>query len=274
MAGRHVRPLVQIVGYDSGVGHIRFDPVDGVQGDPEPATLLVATDGRVQRYPLAAGQDLSFTLGDRHCAGSHDGEIHDPCPAPSAPRCDVHTSAWPCARCSGQCDLPIDACREEHAVYLAAFAPDKFKIGVTRLWRLHARLREQGADRAAHLETVSNGRIARRLERELAANLTDQVRTASKVASLPHEVDDRQWKATLADHDPISEWSFEYGFDLAERPMAETLATGTVVGTQGRLLVLDRGGTGYAVDIRDLVGYEVVPEETDRELQSSLRSFG
>ena len=56
--------------------------------------------------------------------------------------------------------------------------------------------------------------------------------------------------------------------------MSETIATGTVRGTQGRLLVLDNAGSTYAVDMRQLVGYDVREGGTDRDLQSSLGAFG
>jgi len=37
--------------------------------------------------------------------------------------------------------------------------------------------------------------------------------------------------------------------------------------------VVERGGTTYAVDLRELVGYEISEGETERELQSSLGAF-
>jgi hypothetical protein len=265
---------VQIVGYESGVGHLRFDPVGGVEGEIEPPALLIAEEGTVRREVLDPGHELGYALGGRHCAGTHDGSIHDACPNAGAPRCDAHTSHWPCARCSGGCEKPIDACDQEHAVYLAAFAPDRFKVGVTRSWRLHARLREQGADLAAHLRTVSDGRIARRIEREIAESITDRIPTAWKIRGLHRDVDGAAWENLLAGHDPVATYEFAYGLDLKERPMAETLAAGTVVGSQGRLFVLERGGSTYAVDLRDLVGYEIGPGGLDRDLQASLGAFG
>jgi len=265
---------VQIVGYESGVGGLRSDPVGGVEGEIGPPALLIAEDGDVRREVLDPGHELGYALGERHCAGTHDGAVHDPCPNPGAPYCDSHTTPWPCARCSGDCEKPIDACEEEHAVYLAAFAPDHLKVGVTRSWRLHARLREQGADRAAHLRTVSDGRIARRIEREIARSIPDRIPTAWKVRGLHRSVDGEAWRDTVAEHDPVATFDFDYGIDLDERPMVETLAAGTVVGSQGRLLVLERGGSTYAVDLRDLVGYEIDPGGTDRELQASLGAFG
>ncbi len=56
--------------------------------------------------------------------------------------------------------------------------------------------------------------------------------------------------------------------------MAETIAAGTVRGTKGRLLVLDRAGTTYAVDLRDLVGHEVTSGAGSRDLQASLGAWG
>ena len=274
MTDRALPAGVQIVGYESGVETLRSDPIGGVEGEVEPPSLLIAADGEVRREGLDPGHELTYTLGERHCAGTRDGAVHDPCLNPGAPHCEAHTTAWPCARCSGDCEKPIDACGEEHAVYLAAFAPDHVKVGVTRSWRLHARLREQGADRAAHLRTVSDGRIARRIEREIAASIPDRIPTAWKITGLAREVEASAWRDALAGHDPVSTFGFEYGLDLAERPMAETLAAGTVAGSQGRLVVLERAGGTYAVDLRDLVGHEITPGGTDRDLQASLGAFG
>jgi hypothetical protein len=263
---------VQIVGYDTGVP------------DGEPA-LVLASDGTLEREPLTPGTDLALTLGERHCAGTidyteatareaaPDGARHLACDRPDSPYCDQHTDRWPCARCTGDCNLPLDSCREEHAVYLAAFAPDTFKVGVTRSWRLDTRLREQGADRAAHLRTVADGRVARQIEAEIATDVGDRVRVPTKVDGIHRGVDTEAWDALLADYDPIETFEFDYGLELAERPVAETMATGTVRGVQGRVLVLDRNGSTYAVNLRDLVGHEVSREASTRQLQSSLGAF-
>ncbi|WP_419181106.1 DUF2797 domain-containing protein [Haloarcula litorea] len=238
------------------------------------AALLLASDGAVTVERLTPGTALSYGLGDRRCAGAVDGDRHYGCDDPDAPYCPEHTSRWPCARCTGDCDKPIDACDEEHAVYLAAFAPDTVKVGVTRSWRLETRLREQGADRAAHLRTVADGRIARQVEADIATELGDRVRVPTKIAGLDERVDDAFWSDLCAEYDPLSTREFDYGLALPERPIAETLATGTVRGTKGRVAVLDNNGSTYAVDLRDLVGYELTDGDTDRDLQSSLGAFG
>jgi hypothetical protein len=250
---------VQVVGYRPRVD--------------EPAALVLAERGETTVERLAPGTELTYSLGERHCAGAVDGERHHDCGNPDAPHCPEHTSRWPCARCTGDCSKPIDACDEEHAVYLAAFAPRTVKVGVTRSWRLETRLREQGADRAAHLRTVADGRIARQIEADIAADVGDRVRVPTKIAGFADAVEESVWSDLCATYDPLEQFTFDYGLALADRPMAETLATGTVRGSKGRVLVLENNDSVYAVDLRDLVGYELADGGTDRELQSSLGAF-
>lgn len=259
---------VQVVGYrteDAG------DEAENAS-ETRPA-LVVAEEGAVRRESLELGRTLGYSLGERRCAGVIDGTTHRDCENEAAPYCEAHTSTWVCARCTGTCLKDEMDCYDDHAIYLAAFAPATFKVGVTKEWRLRTRLREQGADRAAHLRTVENGRIARDIEAQLAEEFTDRVRVPEKINGIHRDVDESAWEATLAEFDPLETFDFDYGFDLESAPVPETLATGEVVGVQGRVAVLVRGGTTYAVDLRDLVGYEIREEQSDRELQSSLTAF-
>lgn len=241
--------------------------------------LSLAGSGAIERQPLAPGTRLEYTLGKRRCAGAVDGTTHHACYRSATPYCEFHRQTWVCARCTGSCLKDEMDCHEEHAVYLAAFAPDTFKVGVTKRWRLETRLREQGADRAAHIHTVSDGRIARQLEAAIAADagVKDRIRSREKADGLARSVDVGAWQAFLEEFDVIETFDLTYDFDrpLRTRPVRETIAAGTVVGLQGRLIVLERAGTMYAVDMRDLVGYEVDTDgESDgRRLQSSLGSF-
>jgi hypothetical protein len=247
---------VQVVGYETGT----------------PA-LFLSDGGAVETVALDPGTRLSYALGDRRCAGVLGPDGHRPCDAPAAPYCRQHRSTWVCAKCTGTCLKDEMDCHDDHAVYLAAFAPAAFKVGVTREGRLETRLREQGADRAAHLRTVENGRVAREREAGIAETVGDRVRVATKVAGLGDPVDEDAWAALLSGFEPVRTWTPDHGVTLDERPVAETLASGRVRGTKGRVLVLERGGTTYAVDLRDLVGHEVGSGEPERSLQSSLGAF-
>ncbi|WEL25437.1 DUF2797 domain-containing protein [Haloferax volcanii] len=248
---------MQVVGYDTGT----------------PALLVSASDG-IDSVALAPGTELDYRLGDRHCAGTIHDDRHVACDNTRAPYCSDHRHTWVCAKCTGTCLKDEMDCYEDHAVYLAAFAPDTFKVGVTREWRLDTRLREQGADRAAHVRTFSDGRVAREYEAELATEIPDRIRVPTKIEGFGRSVDAAAWDDLLAQFDPIETFAFDYGLDLDDSPVAETVATGTVRGVKGRVLVLDHRGTTYAVDLRDLVGHELDDGGTDRDLQSSLGAFG
>jgi len=248
---------MQVVGYDSSDGG-----------------LLLSRQGEVEFVDLVPGTELAYTLGKRHCAGTlHDGE-HIACDTETAPYCDEHSHVWVCARCTGECLKDEMDCFDDHAVYLAAFSPATFKVGVTKEWRLETRLREQGADRGAHIRTVDDGRAARRIEAGIAERIPDRIRVPTKREGLHRAVDDSAWQDLLSTFDPLETYEFDYGLDLADRPLAETLATGTVRGTKGRVAVFDNNGSTYAVDLRDLVGRELDDGDTERELQSSLGAFG
>lgn len=238
------------------------------------AALMLAADDGLRREPLNPGGHLAFSLEERRCAGTIVDGAHEPCDRPAAPRCAEHRDTWVCARCTGTCLKDEMDCHEPHAVYLAGFAPSLVKVGVTREWRLETRLREQGADRGAHIRTVPDGRLARSIEASMTADFPDAVRVERKIEGLHRSVDEEAWRAALEPFDVIETFRFDYGFSLEDRPVREVLATGTVLGVQGRILVLERNGTGYAVDMRDLVGYEVTQGPGDLDLQSSLGAFG
>jgi hypothetical protein len=269
---------VRVVGYDTSGGTLLVsDRADGTgRGRP------------VEPMALEPGTELAYGLGDRRCPGAvHDGRHHpcdeprprhEPGDRPVGPHCEAHGGTWVCARCRGDCLKPEGEkdCFEPHAVYLAAFAPASFKVGVTRAARLERRLREQGADRGVHLESHADGELARRREAALAeqvAGIGHAVAVADKRAGLGRTVDEAAWERLLDGFDVRTRHAFEYGLALEGPATPATLAAGTVRGTKGRLLVLDRGGTTHAVDLRDLVGHELRPGGPSRDRQAGLGAF-
>ncbi|WP_435182770.1 DUF2797 domain-containing protein [Halobellus sp. EA9] len=262
---------MQFVGYDTGGPGLLLSDASSDDTETDPGA-----SADVEYVSLESGTELAYTLGERHCAGAVTDDGHVPCPEPTAPYCPQHASTWVCAKCTGTCLKDEMDCVEPHAIYLAAFAPDAFKVGVTKEWRLETRLREQGADRGALLAVVPDGRIAREREAEIAEEIPDRIRVPTKRAGLHRDVDEAAWDALCSefDVDEDDRFRFSYELDLRDRPVAETIATGVVRGVQGRLLVLDHAGSTYAVDLRDLVGYEAAPEATTRDVQASLGAWG
>ncbi len=262
---------MQIVGYDTS------DPGVFVShaADVDPGSRDRDTPAEVEFVALEPGTDLDYALGARHCAGTVTDAGHRPCAAATAPQCPQHRSTWVCAKCTGTCLKDEMDCTEPHVVYLAAFAPDTFKVGVTKAWRLETRLREQGADRGARVTTVPDGRIAREREAAIAESIPDRVRVPTKRAGLHQSVDADAWTDLLATYG-VGEgdrYRFDHGLDLRDRPVAETIAAGRVRGVKGRLLVVERAGSTYAVDLRDLVGHEITPGAGGRDLQASLGAW-
>lgn len=238
--------------------------VVGYRPTPDPA-LLLAEGGPVERLSLESADILAYALGERRCAGVIRNTNHVVCDRSRAPKCRRHERGFD--------ESTLRDRDGAHAVYLAAFAPATFKIGITREDRVETRLREQGADRGAHVLTVPNGDVARDREEEIGRELTQRVRVATKLGGIGREVDEGAWNALLDEYDPIERFDLDYGFELGSLPVPETLATGTVIGVQGRVLLLERDGTPYAVDLRDLVGFELREEPETRDRQSSLETF-
>lgn len=311
------RPIVQIVGYDASAPGMYITRAETQTGSPDESS-------EVEFISLAPGSELAYTLGQRHCAGVITDNGHHACTNTSAPYCQEHHSTWVCAKCTGTCLKDEMDCYESHAIYLAVFAPDIHKIGVTKQWRLTRRLAEQGADYGIHLQTVSNGRIAREHEAAIAtaASITDRIRAVTKHTSLYQDVDESAIAAQLANinaesaielhtgsqleigeyieslpkvdvsvsesmtdtrennitelkknPDPPAIYRLAYGFELSDRPVSETIITGTVRGIKGRLIILDYAGSTYTVDMRDLVGYTIASGATTRNLQASLGAW-
>lgn len=245
----------------------------GYSPTPNPA-LLVSIEGEVTELDLTSGQTLSYEIGKRQCAGNVRNSHHEACPQTIAPWCPEHEEVWVCARCRGSCLKDEMDCYDEHAIYLAVVAPDSFKVGVTKLDRFETRILEQGADRAALIRTVPNGRIAREIEADIARDLGDRIPTDQKIKGLGTAVDEASWQALLDEYDPITEFEPSYDLELSERPIQETIAVGTVRGVKGRLLVLEWNNSIFVSDLRDLVGHHIHEGSPTPAVQSGLAHFG
>lgn len=250
---------MQVVGYETAVQ------------EHGPA-LLLGNGGQIDRVPLTQGTELCFGLGERHCAGTVAADEHKFCDNPAAPYCREHTDYWPCAVCRGNCTKPLPNCDRPHVVYLAAFAPDTFKVGVTKPSRLFARFHEQGADRAAVIESHPDGREARRRETAIAQGISDSVRVDTKRSGMHRTVDEAAWDALLEQYAPMTTYTFDYDIKLDQAPIPETVAYGVVHGTKGRILLLCVEETTYGVDLRSLVGYELT-EAPSQGRQTSLSTY-
>ena len=244
----------------------------GYSRTPE-AGLTVATDGTVEHIPLERGRELAFELGERSCAGAVLDGTHQPCTSDEVPHCELHTDTWICARCRGTCLKDEMDCHQPHVVYLAIVAPDHVKVGVTKAHRIETRLHEQGADRGVTIHRVKNGRIAREIEAEIGEEVPERIPISAKIAGITREVDESAWETVQSSFDVRETYEPEYELAPTSPPIPDTLATGRVVGTKGRLVLLELGGSTYVTDLRDLVGHYVSETTAGPERQTGLGAF-
>ena len=223
---------------------------------------------------LLLSGSLSLGIGRRTCIGTWQAGVYRPCDSEEVPVCGSCQEFNACAICTGTCLKDEKTCLEEHAVYVAMFRPDIFKIGVTKASRLDDRLREQGADVAAVADYVADGELARRRERELQKRygIKGTVRHSQKML-VDTELDWAAWDAMKAKMDIDDETKLRY-FDLPlwMRPLqVKDMRRGGVIGVKGRLVVLEKDATLYGFDLNDILGAEVLPIGSSKR-QISLRT--
>jgi len=219
----------------------------------------------MELIPLSGS--LSLGVGRRTCIGKWQGGVYSSCDSEAVPVCGSCEEFNACAICTGTCLKEEKTCLEEHAVYIAMFRPDIFKIGVTKARRLDDRLREQGADVGAVVDYVLDGELARRRERELQKRyrIKGTVRHSQKML-VDTEIDWAAWDAMKAKMDINGETKLRY-FDvpLWMRPLQEkNMLLGRVIGVKGRLVVLEKDATLYGFDLNNILGAEVSPIESSK----------
>lgn len=130
----------------------------------------------LKEAPLVFEQPFFLTVENDSlkCVGHKKQGQYIPCPHNSTgtKKCESCKKAedyFPCQFCNGfNCDRfrsdKIENCDADHMVYLALFAPDIIKVGVSRLSRMKARQFEQGSHFTRVFLAGVSGIRARRIE--------------------------------------------------------------------------------------------------------------
>jgi hypothetical protein len=171
---------IQVTGYSWSTGalQLRWRPWPA---QPAPG---VAAAAEMLRWPITPGSFLDLTptppgaVPERRCIGYHPPEGGPPRLCPDWTALPPGTDAQ-CALCE-----TLEARREivvsdgsrpptgphaayllsQHEVYLAAFAPEIYKVGVAGPGRTRIRVLEQGAPAGLIIARAADGMAARRLE--------------------------------------------------------------------------------------------------------------
>jgi len=230
---------------------------------------------------IALSQDIGIILRKRGCAGRWKDDKYIPCDSADAPFCERCGGILPdaCVMCRGECPKNEKTCTIEHSVYLAIFAPDLVKVGVSKTQRLETRLREQGADIGLEIARYPDGELARKRERELAAIYPDRVTFEHKLGGLSQPVNGETVQMVYARYDASRVMHFDY---FRERPWMKPIVleprenmavSGKVLGVKGQALVIEKGSTLYAMNLDGLIGFDVEEGKGSVNLQTSLFEF-
>lgn len=230
-------------------------------------------------------QDFSVTLGEKHCIGFLRDGRHAPCPenrkldyGSNCSSCKLEDDFFMCMPCTGETCINAkrrDACREEnYFIYLAAF-DSVLKVGISFENRLQIRLVEQGADMAARIGYVRDGKDARSVEQWLMHHLkiTDRMKGTDKHALLfgnPNNAAPRMLAALKALRKQAFDWLLEKPeiYDLRQYYRLERVLhqpsylpledgksiEGQVVAAKGNLIIFRTGQGFVAVNAHDMIG--------------------
>lgn len=154
--------------------------------------VLVLTKSEIALFD----NDINIAIGELYCTGFKKNNKHFPCPknerleegwqCSSCARMDDFSR---CVRCDGStCSNAEKRCeciQNDYYIYLAAFG-SLLKVGMSHDWRSLQRFVEQGADFAARVAHVKDGKIARKLEQHVkqTLNAIDRVKGDQKFDQL------------------------------------------------------------------------------------------
>lgn len=253
--------------------------------------LEVRSDSNKPLWPLEKGDSLALSLdSSRSCIGSRPPGAKSliPCPddiqgisSTQCPECFEKAKILPCLRCTGdRCTNPSrrETCvrPDNHAVYLAAFAPDLIKVGVARWSRRQERLAEQGAI-AGIIIARDDGQQVRRVETQIRkTGIPDRIAPTIKLQALTQKYNQNDLFDILEQarihlkHRIRAEWldqpeQLDFGLPIVRNQPPRLLSPhegltlrGDIEEILGRTLIIGADvGETVALESQTLVGYHL-----------------
>jgi len=154
-------------------------------------TLILRDNDYMSKIRLI-NQKINFRIGKKMCIGFYKNGKHNPCPKSReiltdwfCRDCIKKDDFFLCVKCDGSdCinEKQRGSCKENnYFIYLAAF-DNILKVGISYEFRFLERLVEQGADLAAKIVFLKDGKKARQMEQEIKQqlNVVDRIRGFQK----------------------------------------------------------------------------------------------
>ena len=256
---------------------------------------------KIERYELF-GQDLSlkFDFSVKYCAGWVDFEnrCSQICPDHAAVdekyenclKCRDKTGFNPAFYNASSVSVQQEKINQNpHFVYLAYFAPNVIKVGISQEERGIRRLLEQGARLAVKLETFSSALIARQYEAKISKldriAETLPVHKKMELIKLPFDraAGERELRQKLLEIEqkigvsfpkseliPCEDYFQTAGVDLSRVVLMKNYSqlVGRVRSVIGSIVITDYDGQLLAYNIKKLIGYQA--QKVDGEIELDL----
>ena len=260
-------------------------------------------DGKIERHELF-GQDLSleFDFSIKYCAGWVDFENR--CSQICPDHATVDEKYENCLKCRDKTGFnpafynasSVSVQQEKinqnpHFVYLAYFAPNVIKVGISQEERGIRRLLEQGARLAIKLETFSSALIARQYEAKISKldGIAETLPASKKMELIKQPFDhadgERELRQKLLEIEqkigvsfpkseliPCEDYFQTAGVDLSRVVLMKDYSqlVGHVRSVIGSIVITDYDGQLLAYNIKKLIGYQA--QKVDREIELDLPS--
>ena len=256
---------------------------------------------KIERYELF-GQDLSlkFDFSVKYCAGWVDFENR--CSQICPDQATVDEKYENCLKCRDKTGFnpafynasSVSAQQEKinqnpHFVYLAYFAPNVIKVGISQEERGIRRLLEQGARLAIKLETFSSALIARQYEAKISKldGIVETLPVYKKLELIKQAFNradgERELRQKLLEIEqkigvsfpkseliPCEDYFQTAGVDLSRVVLMKDCGqlVGHVRSVIGSIVITDYGGQLLAYNIKKFIGYR--SQKVDREIELDL----
>jgi len=265
--------------------------------------LDMEVGSEIERLPIL-GQNLAleFDFSTKYCTGWVDFENRCSVPCPDHATVDVKYEN--CVKCRNRTGFnpafyhtdTVSKQQEKinqqpHYVYLAYFAPDTIKVGISQESRGLRRILEQGARLATKLEVFNSALIARQYEEKISsqAGIVETVLQRKKMELLRDPFDEELARKQLLEIQQQIESKLAVEFNGAEiietaqyysrQPVDPSTAiqldqpkqmVGEVVAVIGKTLVTKHQSNLLAYNLRQFLGYKAtkIRGEIDIDLPS------
>ena len=258
-------------------------------------------DGKIERHELF-GQDLSleFDFSVKYCTGWVDFENR--CSQICPDHATVDEKYENCLKCRDKTGFnpafynasSVSVQQEKinqnpHFVYLAYFATNVIKVGISQEERGIRRLLEQGARLAIKLETFSSALIARQYEAKISKldGIVETLPVYKKMELIKqpfdHAISEKELRQKLLEIEqkigvsfpkskliPCEDYFQTAGVDLSRVVLMKDYSqlVGHVRSIIGSIVITDYDGQLLAYNIKKLIGYRA--QKVDREIELDL----